>query len=141
ESTAPARSGPRMSRPAGIAGPDGTASGGPGSGDRAGRFGSPHKSPSQDQGCAVRAAHRSEEHTSELQSRFDLVCRLLLENRKLLFQLLRLSLATPSRWTPLELSVFLHCVVVLLLTLLYRFLLFLSISIPFILHYGLCPLI
>src|SRR5947208_6778429 len=27
------------------------------------------------------------------------------------FQLLRLSLATPSRWTPLALSVFLHCVV------------------------------
>src|SRR5689334_23662161 len=29
------------------------------------------------------------------------------------FQLLRLSLATPSRWTPLALSVFLHCVVAL----------------------------
>src|SRR5699024_11647659 len=29
-----------------------------------------------------RAALRSEEHTSELQSRFDLVCRLLLENKK-----------------------------------------------------------
>src|SRR5699024_12454287 len=27
-------------------------------------------------------AHRSEEHTSELQSRFDLVCRLLLEKKK-----------------------------------------------------------
>src|SRR5699024_11371132 len=27
-------------------------------------------------------AHRSEEHTSELQSRFDLVCRLLLERKK-----------------------------------------------------------
>src|SRR5271167_5182943 len=27
------------------------------------------------------AAHRSEEHTSELQSRFDLVCRLLLEKK------------------------------------------------------------
>src|SRR5260370_41613826 len=34
------------------------------------------------------------------------------------FQLLRLSLATPARWTPLALSVFLHCVVALLLTLL-----------------------
>src|SRR5207237_6227070 len=34
------------------------------------------------------------------------------------FQLLRLSMATPSRWTPLALSVFLHCVVALLLTLL-----------------------
>src|SRR5699024_11776870 len=28
------------------------------------------------------ASVRSEEHTSELQSRFDLVCRLLLENKK-----------------------------------------------------------
>src|SRR5580693_9786661 len=34
------------------------------------------------------------------------------------FQLLRLSLATPSRWTPLALSIVLHCVVALLLTLL-----------------------
>src|SRR5207249_10265909 len=31
----------------------------------------------------VRVAHRSEEHTSELQSRFDLVCRLLLEKKNL----------------------------------------------------------
>src|SRR6266487_5190199 len=37
------------------------------------------------------------------------------------FQLLRLSLATPSRWTPFALSVFLHCVVALLLTLLFFF--------------------
>src|SRR5207249_5721590 len=29
-----------------------------------------------------RRLHRSEEHTSELQSRFDLVCRLLLEKKK-----------------------------------------------------------
>src|SRR5699024_12765409 len=29
-----------------------------------------------------RVKHRSEEHTSELQSRFDLVCRLLLEKKK-----------------------------------------------------------
>src|SRR5437868_14742713 len=29
-----------------------------------------------------RPARRSEEHTSELQSRFDLVCRLLLEKKK-----------------------------------------------------------
>src|SRR5438105_9608101 len=29
-----------------------------------------------------RAGHRSEEHTSELQSRVDLVCRLLLEKKK-----------------------------------------------------------
>src|SRR5437868_7459171 len=32
-------------------------------------------------GC--RGAKRSEEHTSELQSRFDLVCRLLLEKKKI----------------------------------------------------------
>src|SRR5438067_7075470 len=34
--------------------------------------------------AAARAGgtHRSEEHTSELQSRFDLVCRLLLEKKK-----------------------------------------------------------
>src|SRR5699024_11918736 len=31
---------------------------------------------------AVDLRHRSEEHTSELQSRFDLVCRLLLEKKK-----------------------------------------------------------
>src|SRR5699024_11707414 len=31
---------------------------------------------------AVKIARRSEEHTSELQSRFDLVCRLLLEKKK-----------------------------------------------------------
>src|SRR5437868_11424561 len=31
---------------------------------------------------AGRAQGRSEEHTSELQSRFDLVCRLLLEKKK-----------------------------------------------------------
>src|SRR5699024_12095410 len=30
---------------------------------------------------------RSEEHTSELQSRFDLVCRLLLEKKNIIFQL------------------------------------------------------
>src|SRR5438067_9215121 len=35
--------------------------------------------------CSMPAPHpalRSEEHTSELQSRFDLVCRLLLEKKK-----------------------------------------------------------
>src|SRR5699024_12555484 len=31
---------------------------------------------------ASQQTHRSEEHTSELQSRFDLVCRLLLEKKK-----------------------------------------------------------
>src|SRR5438067_9348863 len=36
-----------------------------------------------DRGSSRRAgASRSEEHTSELQSRFDLVCRLLLEKKK-----------------------------------------------------------
>ena len=38
-----------------------------------------HKKPDSD---SVMAAIRSEEHTSELQSRFDLVCRLLLEKKK-----------------------------------------------------------
>src|SRR2546421_6719591 len=33
-------------------------------------------------GCRSRVATRSEEHTSELQSRSDLVCRLLLEKKK-----------------------------------------------------------
>src|SRR5207249_9172779 len=32
--------------------------------------------------AAHRSGRRSEEHTSELQSRFDLVCRLLLEKKK-----------------------------------------------------------
>src|SRR5699024_12101394 len=32
--------------------------------------------------CTGQRASRSEEHTSELQSRFDLVCRLLLEKKK-----------------------------------------------------------
>src|SRR5499427_10889345 len=53
------------------------------------------------------------------------------------FQLLRLSLATPSRWTPLALSVFLHCVVALLLTLLSTFLLFMSLIVTFMVNSGL----
>src|SRR5699024_11582325 len=32
--------------------------------------------------CSFETVGRSEEHTSELQSRFDLVCRLLLEKKK-----------------------------------------------------------
>src|SRR5438067_2875495 len=47
------------------------------------------RSTSRTSGCstasretATRTAPRSEEHTSELQSRFDLVCRLLLEKKK-----------------------------------------------------------
>src|SRR5699024_12854764 len=39
-------------------------------------------SPSAPALCAPATAERSEEHTSELQSRFDLVCRLLLEKKK-----------------------------------------------------------
>src|SRR6266513_6276449 len=35
--------------------------------------------------CRTSGSSRSEEHTSELQSRFDLVCRLLLEKKKHLF--------------------------------------------------------
>src|SRR6185369_628518 len=42
------------------------------------------------------------------------------------FQRLRVALATPSRWTPFAGSVFLHCVVALLLPLLETFLLFMS---------------
>src|SRR5258708_40243314 len=53
------------------------------------------------------------------------------------FPLLRLSLATPSRWSPLALSVFLHCVVALLLTLLSTFLLFMSLIVTFMVHSGL----
>src|SRR5699024_12403451 len=36
----------------------------------------------EDQALSPNCALRSEEHTSELQSRFDLVCRLLLEKNK-----------------------------------------------------------
>src|SRR5207249_12163384 len=38
--------------------------------------------PQQQQGELRKLVFRSEEHTSELQSRFDLVCRLLLEKKK-----------------------------------------------------------
>src|SRR2546421_8719955 len=38
---------------------------------------------------------RSEEHTSELQSRSDLVCRLLLEKKKLTFSAVEKALAAP----------------------------------------------
>src|SRR6266513_5755888 len=48
----------------------------------------PPRSVSAWPGCGAtsssgRSARRSEEHTSELQSRFDLVCRLLLEKKKI----------------------------------------------------------
>src|SRR5438067_9646699 len=40
----------------------------------------------------VRCKHqRSEEHTSELQSRFDLVCRLLLEKKKKIYIIVNMS--------------------------------------------------
>src|SRR5690349_23376113 len=42
-------------------------------------------------------AGRSEEHTSELQSRRDLVCRLLLEKKKKLLHLLRSSISLKTR--------------------------------------------
>src|SRR2546429_4934037 len=45
-------------------------------------------------GVAEQADHRSEEHTSELQSRLHLVCRLLLEKKK---QHLTYSLAAHTR--------------------------------------------
>src|SRR2546428_5298311 len=40
------------------------------------------RAPGDGQGRAGVQEHRSEEHTSELQSRSDLVCRLLLEKKK-----------------------------------------------------------
>src|SRR5260370_35156260 len=52
------------------------------------------------------------------------------------FQLLRLSLATPSRRPPLALSVFLHCVAALLLPLLETFFLFRSLIATFLVHSG-----
>src|SRR5450830_1965846 len=51
-----------------------------------------------------RTRHRSEEHTSALQSRFDLVCRLLLEKKKkaqrthvLEYQYQRTNTSSPTR--------------------------------------------
>src|SRR5687768_18240146 len=56
-------------------GEHGVGDGADGGGDRIGELG---------RGCDLRALdrHRSEEHTSELQSRLHLVCRLLLEKKK-----------------------------------------------------------
>src|SRR5256884_6675082 len=42
----------------------------------------PPRSPSWPRATPIPAPHRSEEHTSELQSRLHLVCRLLLEKKK-----------------------------------------------------------
>src|SRR2546428_6730937 len=58
--------------------------------------------------CASTTSRRSEEHTSELQSRSDLVCRLLLEKKKkhpstllasLLYVCLSLTACCPSRFS------------------------------------------
>src|SRR2546422_5117868 len=52
---------------------------------RRSRAGSPRRLPSRPARCRTRpsaARRRSEEHTSELQSRLHLVCRLLLEKKK-----------------------------------------------------------
>src|SRR2546426_12211197 len=55
------------------------------------------------------------------------------------FQLLRLSLATPSSWPPLALSVFLHCAVALLWPLLQTFLLFIALIVRFMANSGVSP--
>src|SRR5438067_12803048 len=47
-----------------------------------GRIGEPPGDRETGDQLGIQAAPRSEEHTSELQSRFDLVCRLLLEKKK-----------------------------------------------------------
>src|SRR5699024_12206774 len=44
--------------------------------------------------CSLAFAIRSEEHTSELQSRFDIVCRLLLEKKKTRANIIEHYLAT-----------------------------------------------
>src|SRR5438034_5135620 len=48
----------------------------------AGRYARRHRSPPRARHRRARTAPRSEEHTSELQSHSDLVCRLLLEKKK-----------------------------------------------------------
>src|SRR5699024_12710397 len=78
--------GPRRDRPPGPPLPGGDEHGGGTARDRPrrrdGMFGrgACHRSP-DDRGGG--GPGRSEEHTSELQSRFDLVCRLLLEKKKI----------------------------------------------------------
>src|SRR5258707_5092161 len=55
--------------------------------------------------CGVERRYRSEEHTSELQSRQYLVCRLLLEKKKIHTLRLHLDLGTPVRQTqPLHIA-------------------------------------
>src|SRR2546430_10088489 len=54
--------------------------------------------------AAARTHPRSEEHTSELQSQSNLVCRLLLEKKKKAADSLTLSTALPSVRTPYDTS-------------------------------------
>src|SRR5690349_23482755 len=54
----------------------------PGRGDRDRGIGDPVRAADRGAGCPTGRLPRSEEHTSELQSRRDLVCRLLLEKKK-----------------------------------------------------------
>src|SRR3712207_7813140 len=53
-----------------------------GAGDQPGRQGPPRRTRSSPQRVKTVSSRRSEEHTSELQSRQYLVCRLLLEKKK-----------------------------------------------------------
>src|SRR5205809_5753380 len=60
----------------------------------------PSASPSTSPAAAAPAAHaRSEEHTSELQSRLHLVCRLLLEKKKKSAETTITAQPSPSRTT------------------------------------------
>src|SRR2546422_5575474 len=54
---------------------------------------SPHLDPQRDQVAPLGLRERSEEHTSELQSRLHLVCRLLLEKKKKVVQQRRSSIS------------------------------------------------
>src|SRR5207249_7931118 len=53
-------------------------------------------------GATSADGNRSEEHTSELQSRFDLVCRLLLEKKKHVHDELAISVADEGMGIPAE---------------------------------------
>src|SRR5437588_6043363 len=55
----------------------------------------------QTRGCAAARSDegRSEEHTSELQSHSDLVCRLLLEKKKIHLKSTVIKMNTECRWT------------------------------------------
>src|SRR2546429_7381775 len=64
------------------------------------RFDSFAAAPSTSRSCACNSCQRSEEHTSELQSRLHLVCRLLLEKKKTIALLLCRPVAIPPRPIP-----------------------------------------